>query len=31
MRLRNLKNKEELINNSPYLIQDPYKYKGKWY
>ena len=30
MRLRNLKNKEELINNSPYLIQDPYKYKGKW-
>ena len=30
MRLRNLKNKEELINNSIYLVQDPYKYKGKW-
>ena len=30
MRLRNLKNKEELINNSIYLVQDPYKYRGKW-
>lgn len=30
MRLRNVKNKEELINSSSYLVQDPYKYKGKW-
>ena len=30
MRLRNVKNKEELINSSNYLVQDPYKYNGKW-
>ncbi len=30
MRLRNLKNKEEILNNSKYLEKDPYKYKGKW-
>ena len=30
MRLRNLKNKEEILENSNYLEKDPYKYKGKW-
>lgn len=30
MRLRNLKNKNELINNCSYLINDPINYKGKW-
>ena len=30
MRLRNLKNKEELINSSDYLVQNPIEYKGKW-
>ena len=30
MRLRNLKNKEELINNCDYLISNPKDYKGKW-
>ena len=30
MRLRNLKNKNELINNCEYLINDPFKYKGSW-
>lgn len=30
MRLRNLKNKEELLDTCNYLITDPYKYKGLW-
>lgn len=30
MRLRNVKNKEEIMNNSLYLIKDPFKNKGKW-
>ena len=30
MRLRNLKNKEEILNNSNYLVKEPTKYKGKW-
>jgi tRNA (guanine-N7-)-methyltransferase len=30
MRLRNVKNKEQIINNSPYFISDPSKYKGNW-
>ena len=30
MRLRNLKNKDELINSSDYLVQNPVDYKGKW-
>ena len=30
MRLRNVKNKEEIINNSPYLVKDPFAYSGKW-
>ena len=30
MRLRNLKNKEEIINNCDYIITDPFKYIGKW-
>lgn len=30
MRLRNLKNKEELLDTCDYLIADPYKYKGLW-
>ena len=30
MRLRNVKSKEEIMNNSLYLVKDPYKYKGKW-
>ena len=30
MRLRNLKNKDELLNNCPYLITDPFKFKGNW-
>ena len=29
MRLRNVKNKQELL-DSPYLVRDPYTYKGKW-
>ena len=30
MRLRNLKNKNELIDNCLYIINDPEKYFGKW-
>ena len=30
MRLRNVKNKEEILNNSKYFIENPYEYKGKW-
>lgn len=30
MRLRNVKNKEEILNNSDYLIKNPADYKGKW-
>ncbi len=30
MRLRNLKNKEEILNNSLYFIENPFIYKGKW-
>lgn len=31
MRLRNVKNKEEIMNNSPYLVKDCYDNKGKWH
>ena len=30
MRVRNVKNKEEIINNSIYTIDNPTNYKGKW-
>ena len=30
MRLRNVKNKEEILKNSKYIIDSPKKYKGKW-
>ncbi len=30
MRLRNIKNKEEIITNSSYIISDYKEYKGKW-
>ena len=30
MRLRNVKNKEEILNNCPHLIKNPEDYKGKW-
>ncbi len=30
MRLRPLKNTKELMNNSKYLIKDPFMHKGKW-
>ena len=30
MRLRNVKNKEGIMNSSDYLIRDPFIYKGKW-
>ena len=30
MRLRNLKDKDVLLDNCPYLITDPFLYKGKW-
>ena len=30
MRLRNLKNKEELISGSNYIIPNPKDYKGSW-
>lgn len=30
MRLRNVKNKEEIMASSDYLIKDIYKYKGNW-
>ena len=30
MRLRNIKNKEEIIKNSPYIVENSEEYKGKW-
>ena len=30
MRVRNVKNKEEIISNSMYTIENPINYKGKW-
>ena len=30
MRLRNVKNKKEIMDNSNYLVKDPTMYKGKW-
>ena len=30
MRLRNVKNKKEIMSNSQFLINDYYEYKGKW-
>lgn len=30
MRLRNVKNKEEILSNSKYLIRNPFEYYGKW-
>lgn len=30
MRLRNIKNKEDILNNSKYLVKDIENYKGKW-
>ena len=30
MRLRNVKNKEFIMDSSPFLIRDPENYKGKW-
>ena len=30
MRLRNLKNKEEIMDNCDYLITEPFEYIGKW-
>ncbi len=30
MRLRNIKNKKEIIENSKYIVLDPKKYRGKW-
>ena len=31
MRLRNVKNKEEILKKSKYIIENPQNYKGKWY
>lgn len=31
MRLRNVKNKEQILNNSNYVINNPKEYKGKWH
>ena len=30
MRLRNVKNKEEILNASPFLVKKPETYRGKW-
>ena len=30
MRLRNVKNKEEILNSSSYLVKNPKQYKGSW-
>ena len=30
MRLRNVKGKEEIINNSEYIVKNPSEYKGQW-
>ena len=31
MRLRNVKNKEEILNSSKYLVKNPLEYCGKWH
>lgn len=31
MRLRNVKNKEEIMNNSSYLVKNCFEYKGRWH
>ncbi len=31
MRQRNVKNKNDIINNSKYIINNPYELKGKWH
>lgn len=30
MRLRNVKNKEEILNNSEFLVKNPEEFRGKW-
>ena len=30
MRLKHIKNADIIINNSPYLVKEPTKYKGNW-
>ena len=30
MRVRNIKNKDEILKSSPYVIENPSSYKGKW-
>ena len=30
MRLKNVKNAKDIINNSKYIVLNPYDYKGKW-
>ena len=30
MRLRNVKNKEEIMNSSSYIVKNPEEYRGKW-
>ena len=30
MRLRNVKNKEQILNSSSYLVKDPKQYRGNW-
>ena len=30
MRLRNVKGSKEFIENSPFVINDPEQYKGRW-
>ena len=30
MRLRNVKNKEKILNNCSFVIKNPSDYKGKW-
>ena len=30
MRLKNVKNAKDIINNSKYIVLNPYNYKGKW-
>ena len=30
MRVRNVKNKDEILKNCPYVVNSPEKYKGKW-
>ena len=31
MRLRNVKNKEEILNSSSFLVKNPKEYRGKWH